>query len=496
MATIYYCRINGIEIGPMGQDKVERLIKTGRIKGGDAIREGLGGNWLSLAEAKRRAARRRRDRTSLREMETASDPVEIQPLSESLVPTIDSVVEIETPPFEEAEPIQFLAAAQSEIAEHTFTSELAVPVPLPASELGADWSEVSAVNEFVPPMEDTLSESEVADQSRDEALPSELVDSPATRTTTPSLLKNTYLRAAVLVNFIVVPFLVPQFGPTLGTTISIVLAAVSLLIGIAIYWMICLPDSRGRAWGFIAALFIGVFGTSTLIQFEELAVSVAPRDITLPMAPLWLVKLIGIEFMHFMNGVESGSTTNFFRLLVSAVLSAGLCEETLKLIPVAIAIGMGYVRKEADQHGVLYIAAICGIGFGVSEGLWLTLDPHAIGTVTLSSHLTHFLGRAGGHAAFTLVGAAILLWMTRGGTQRSTWRILALTFAAGFIMAIPHGLYDALLICGMSGLAGLLMLSLVWLVLVVSDPGRFEPSERERQRSKDDVPLPMSKPQN
>jgi hypothetical protein len=50
------------------------------------------------------------------------------------------------------------------------------------------------------------------------------------------------------------------------------------------------------------------------------------------------------------------------------------------------------------------------------------------------------------------------------------------TLLAGFLLAVPHGLYDALLICGMPGLAGLMMLTLVWLVLFASDPDLFEPA--------------------
>ena len=462
----------------MGQDKVEHLIKTGRIKGGDAIREGTNGNWLSLAEAKRRAARKRQNRRSKLKDDSPLAPAE----TEAQLPKFVGDAGLETASMDETEPVQFVAYTQANALEETFETEITATVPQLDTELAANLSNVSGIAECIPPTVDTLSAT-FADNQTLVAPKPEVVDSSEDRPAKPSWLRNTYLRAALLVNFIVVPFLVPEFGPTLSTTTSVLLAAASLLIGVTIYWMICLPDSRGRAWGFIAAVFISIFGTSTLIQFEELAVSVAPQDITLPTSPLWLVKLIGTEFMHFMDQVESGSTTSFLRLLVSAVLSAGLCEETLKLIPAAVAIGMGYVRKDADQHGVLFIAAICGIGFGVSEGLWLTLDPNAIGTVTLSSHLTHFLGRAGGHAAFTLIATALLLWMTRGGKTRSTWKVMGLSLTAGFIIAIPHGLYDALLISGMSGLAGLLMLSLVWAVLVVSDPGRFESPSTDSRRA-------------
>lgn len=295
------------------------------------------------------------------------------------------------------------------------------------------------------------------------------VDPPVAESRFKTLLRNQYARAALLVNFVVVPFLVPEFGPNLAPSFSFGFAILSLLVGGAIYSMVCLPNPRAQGWAFAGAIFIGIFGTSTLIQFEELAVAIAPEDVTIPTSPLWLVQMMGTAFLHLMTEMESGSSSNFMQLLVSAVLSAGLCEETLKLIPVAVAIGCGYARNHEDKQGILYLGAICGIAFGVSEGLWLTLDD-APGGVSLSAHLTHFLGRAGGHAAFTLVAASLLLFFAKRVKNLPVWKLVGITALTGFILAIPHGLYDALLIYRMPGLAGLAMLSLVWIVLIASDP--------------------------
>lgn len=331
-------------------------------------------------------------------------------------------------------------------------------------------SSVSSLLETTTPEAPILPTHSVQD-SASEIDPNEtdFSDPPTAESRFKTLLRNQYARAALLVNFVVVPFLVPEFGPNLAPSFSFVFAILSLLVGALIYSMVCLPNSRARGWAFAGAIFIGVFGTSTLIQYEELAVQLAPEDVTIPTSPLWLVQMMGTAFLHLMTEVESGSSSGFLQLLVSAVLSAGFCEETLKLIPVAVAIGTGYVRKDEDKRGVLYIGAICGIGFGISEGLWLTLDDSP-GGVSLSSHLTHFLGRAGGHAAFTLVAASLLLFFAQRVKKLPVWKLTGFLVLTGFVLAVPHGLYDALLIYRLPGLAGLMMLSLVWIVLVASDP--------------------------
>ena len=307
--------------------------------------------------------------------------------------------------------------------------------------------------------------------SSSQRIPGDNVDSPRPR---PAWLYNEYVRAALLVNFVIIPFLVPNFGPNLTGAASFLFALFSLVVGIVVYGLICLPDVRSRQWALVGAVFTGIFGAATLIQYEELAVSLVPQELSLPTSPLWLVKLMGAAFLHLMTESEAESAAGFFQLFMSAVFSAGLCEETLKLIPVGFVIGLGFVHQASDKRNVLFLGAACGLGFGFSEGMWLTMDAGAAGGVSLSAHLIHFLGRAGGHAALTLVASALLLWMARGGKVQTPGKLILLTLVASFVIAIPHGLYDALVIHGMAGLAGLIMLTLVWLVLMASDPGRLD----------------------
>jgi RsiW-degrading membrane proteinase PrsW (M82 family) len=273
-------------------------------------------------------------------------------------------------------------------------------------------------------------------------------------------------RAIALVACTMLPFLLPAFGPPLPAMGVWLLAAVAAAGGWFVLRYFYCPHPEQRGWAAGALLFTLVFGATTLLQFAEFATSLVDTEVPWHNAPLWLAKHIGLAYSSAAGGTAQGAGAGDFALsLLGAIFSVGICEELLKLLPVAVGIGSG---RLARRQGAMFVGATAGLGFGLAESLWLSFDAYVPGQWPLSAYLTRFVGCAFAHAAISALGAALLFAMRPAPSKRpaayaARWTLR--TVAAAALVAVPHGLYDVCLSYGLGGLSGLTIAVIVfWLV--------------------------------
>jgi RsiW-degrading membrane proteinase PrsW (M82 family) len=145
------------------------------------------------------------------------------------------------------------------------------------------------------------------------------------------------------------------------------------------------------------------------------------------------------------------------------ILSVGLFEEALKLLPALVAFSTKQVTRPS---GLLFIGAASGLAFGVAEGVWML--GNFPDQPTLSSIIVRLVGGAACHAVMTSLAVILFLWIRRRISLRPRFALeLMLGIAAATAMATAHGLYDTLLAVNMRQAAGLLMSGLVIVLLLV-----------------------------
>jgi hypothetical protein len=277
----------------------------------------------------------------------------------------------------------------------------------------------------------------------------------------------TAISTALVLLLSIIPFVLPGFGATPNPIAIIGTGAATLLAAFSAYYLLLRPDRTAFRWGIAAFCFVSIFGSTTLLQFTELAVSLEQMEMSWQNTPLWLVKGIGRAYLVGVDEQQIDSHwTTFAHGLIGTIASAGFLEESLKLLPVMFAGGIGSLRNRAD---IIFLGAAAGIGLGIAEGLWIAFTVYVPDQAPLSTFLMRFMGGPMGHAAMSTLAASLLaFFILRDESVKPFWQWALFAALSAIIIAVPHALYDTFVANEMTGAAGITMVSLVWMAILQS----------------------------
>jgi RsiW-degrading membrane proteinase PrsW (M82 family) len=274
---------------------------------------------------------------------------------------------------------------------------------------------------------------------------------------------------ALLATFVILPCTLPTFGPSAGGLTGTVVAFAACAIGLTLFYKRWKPIASEYYWGMAAAAFIAVFGVTTLLQFTDFSMAVSDGTIAWDYGPLWLVKGVGSAYRAATEHDYSNNQASFVELIIPTILSVGIFEEALKLLPALVAFATRQVRRPS---GLLFIGAASGLAFGMAEGVWMLCNYP--GELTLSMVIVRLLGGAACHAVMTSLAVMLFLALQRRIRLQKRFALeLMLGMLAAVGVAGVHGLYDSLLAVNLRQAAGLLMSTMVIVLLRVDR--RIEP---------------------
>jgi RsiW-degrading membrane proteinase PrsW (M82 family) len=248
----------------------------------------------------------------------------------------------------------------------------------------------------------------------------------------------------------------PHFGWHVGRAQVWAWALMGFLAGFVGAWKLCRPVGRPdliRAVG--ASFFTGIIGIAVLLVFQLVAQFAArfPNNDYSTLAVALRTIGTGTTLIELHQAGALNQPLGVIATSIVATISIGFLEEFVKLIPVMAAVLWGNRRP---RRNLLFLGAASGLGFGTVEGITFSFAGYVPNDLPSSIYVVRFLGLASLHAAWTILGAILLLKMHQalalardGKPERLVWLALVAPVAA----ALPHGIYDAFAFCGLPALA-------------------------------------------
>lgn len=275
-----------------------------------------------------------------------------------------------------------------------------------------------------------------------------------------------------------VPLLLPVFGRTPSPAEILLIGGLATFWGFFLFYGLCKPhddplsstsvgpDYTLKTAPIPAFLFTAMIGLVILFCIQSIALPFAEETwgsfmhgSPQSMAPLIVLRVIGVAYGRTFNEMQGVTQFSFFGTLVSMLFSVGICEELVKLLPL-----LYLVVKDNSQsfRCALCIGAASGFGFGVAEGMHYSFGVYQSMGAPLSLYLTRFFGVACAHAVWTVVASSILFAFRN--EVRDAYREPAtfggikgyfayLIVVVALSSAIAHALYDSFLLHGMTLLA-------------------------------------------
>jgi hypothetical protein len=277
------------------------------------------------------------------------------------------------------------------------------------------------------------------------------------------------LNDVLLATFVILPCILPTFGPPAGGLAGTAIAIAACAIGLTLFYTRWQPITPEFCWGGVAAVFIAVFGATSLLQFTDFSMAIAAGTISWNYGPLWFVKGVGSAYQAATGNAHTGNPASFAELIGPTIVSVGLFEESLKLLPALIAAATKQVTRPA---GLLFIGATSGLAFGIAEGIWMLA--HYRGEPTLSHVMVRLFGGSACHAVLASLTVLLFLAIRRRFNLRPVVAVeLLMAIAASFATATVHGLYDTLLAVNLRQAAGFVMSGLIITLLMVDRHGEL-----------------------
>jgi RsiW-degrading membrane proteinase PrsW (M82 family) len=471
MGRQWFYKSGGREHGPVGSRQLLELAQIGRLLPTDHVRLGTDGSWAaaqkiqglvfgnvpnaapSALPAPTVAATTAHMQYYLMVADTRVGPLGLEELKQR-------AIEPDLPIWRWGLP-QWLPASQLPELQFLFLPPPAPPQRSPRTPSDSRSGQLKAMpkvvaNEPSPPAALVAIGKDPSPKATDEPLPWET-------------------KRNLLLGSIVGLHLLPYFGPPPGTLMIWLMAGAAALAGFVIFWLL-LQDKKvqlsdeatGLAMG--TFLFTAVVGVVFLLIFQWVAsLAVAASNVNhlgnvRGTVLLWLVRVIGYCYSTALSDSPGG----FWATLFAMLFSVGVCEELIKLLPAAYLWQHGKIKT---PHELFFIAALSGLGFGVSEGIHYAFEMYRPLEAPFSIYLLRFFGVAIGHGLWTLV-ASIVYWSvvstrpaapvpSAEGPPIFTWDL-----ACVFASAIPHALYNSLLTHQHAFLAG--VTNVVTIVAVTS----------------------------
>lgn len=270
-------------------------------------------------------------------------------------------------------------------------------------------------------------------------------------------------RLAVLFIATAGPFLLPDvecYLPRWGIWLG---AGAGLLLGLLVHRWAWRAARFGWGLAVSTVVYSMVFGVATVRELGQVSLELTDQRLTWHDAPLWALQGMGRAFQSATSPTNPTNDPGRFITQVGAsAASIGVSEELSKLLPAFFAA----IVLRRSRPETLFLAALSGIGFGVGEAIWLTLIDSQVQEMSLADAVTRLIGCPMAHAAFTVCGALVLWFLVRVKQHFAPMRgraTLALLGGVG-VAAIPHGIYDAAHFNNWSGLAGLVLVMVLWLI--------------------------------
>jgi len=258
-------------------------------------------------------------------------------------------------------------------------------------------------------------------------------------------------------------------------SLALALGGVPLTYAAIIHYL--KPKSLPLGRVLLVAGFTAVFGILTLLLLQFLAaIAVASNFRFLfhgSIGILFLVlKLIGLAY-------DLTTSHDIWLRWVGFVFGVGLCEETVKLLPL-VALIIWRVDRALSVHTFLALGFASGVGFGIGEAIYC-YSPWC-GNYGAGSNVIRWYSVVPSHAIYTTVCAAFL-WRLADKLEYSDgfWQRAGVVATAAAIMAFVHGTYDT--VCSLGVVVALVMDTalfgvLLWVVRWVTTDATEPPDSK------------------
>ena len=241
-------------------------------------------------------------------------------------------------------------------------------------------------------------------------------------------------------------------------SLALALGGVPLTYAAIIHYL--KPKSLPLGRVLLVAGFTAVFGILTLLLLQFLAAIAVSTNFRFlfhgSIGLLFLVlKLIGLAY-------HLTTSSDIWLRWVGFVFGVGLCEETVKLLPL-VALIIWRVDRVLSVHTFLALGFASGVGFGIGEALYC-YSPWC-GNYGAGSNVIRWYSVIPSHAIYTTVCAAFL-WRLADKLEYSDgfWQRAGVVATAAAIMAFVHGTYDT--VCSLGVVVALVMDTLLFGVLL------------------------------
>lgn len=266
-------------------------------------------------------------------------------------------------------------------------------------------------------------------------------------------------------------FAIPAFGPPIESWAAFSASVIASVVLSKIFILTLSPSSDVRRFGGAVFAFTAFFGAPSLFQLISYAVEASTSSWTLRYPITSIAAFIGRCYMTPTHSEQAyHSVGDWGEIIVRSVLTIGILEESIKLLPILF---LCLQAGKLDRRTALFVGAMSGLGFGGYEGLVIAHDVYIPEQVEFSMLITRFFGCSFGHAVFTALSSAIFSRIVARSNNNSVELNTALMAYLGAValLAIPHGLYDALLIAKTPILPGVVVVSMVFVLIWTSRLG-------------------------
>jgi RsiW-degrading membrane proteinase PrsW (M82 family) len=231
------------------------------------------------------------------------------------------------------------------------------------------------------------------------------------------------------------------------------------------------PRQVGLASLGASAIFTGGIGILILLMLMEMA-QIAVENPMVFAGPLIVLRGIGWAY-------QATNSPDLLERWIGFVFGVGVCEESVKLIPLALLV-VARIGQRMNVHTFLCYGFASGMGFGIGEAL-LCYAPWK-GNLEVSMNIVRWFSVVPSHAIYTTISAAFL-WKLNHVMARAPgfWAGLGVMVLAALTMAVVHGTYDTVCSYGTwpsLGMESLSFLILIWAVRWVTH-GQSEPPHEE-----------------
>lgn len=130
-----------------------------------------------------------------------------------------------------------------------------------------------------------------------------------------------------------------------------------------------------------------------------------------------IIKLVGQSYKETLAIIFEGQAPESFRTyFINHMLSVGLCEETVKLIPSLLAFtslkDSWEHRNKEDVARIIRLALIGGLAFGIGEGIHYHYTEYAPSGFGWGIYATRFMALVLMHSVWAGISAWVLVFIT------------------------------------------------------------------------------------